>query len=225
MPSKYRTIVAVPCRCGPSFDAGGTTHHPSVIDVRNLTRPAKMTVSELLSAIRQPYADLLAQAAAQPVAVVEPAYRKADGTLATEGPLALPCRADLVHTAGESAGQPAMVDSNAQLDFEPFAFELDTAAVSIRPFVWDWVTVEADGFDEAAATDAFKAWFFAWFDTDDARVPAEDGLHGVVHYLSEPARTEHGWRVNADLGSAPGAAVEDLLFRLVDAGATRISIG
>ncbi|WP_175694170.1 hypothetical protein [Burkholderia ambifaria] len=184
-----------------------------------------MTVSELLSAIRQPYADLLAQAAAQPVAVVEPAYRKADGTLATEGPLALPCRADLVHTAGESAGQSATVDSNAQLDFEPFAFELDTAAVSIQPFVWDWVTVEADGFDEATATDAFNAWFFAWFDTDDARVPAEDGLHGVVHYLSEPVRTEHGWQVNADLGSAPGAAVEDLLFRLVDAGATRISIG
>ena len=56
-------------------------------------------------------------------------------------------------------------------------------------------------------------------------MPAEDGLHGVVHYLSEPVRTEHGWQINADLGSAPGAAVEDLLFRLVDAGATRISIG
>ncbi|RKT99927.1 hypothetical protein C7H84_29475 [Burkholderia sp. Nafp2/4-1b] len=184
-----------------------------------------MTVSELLCAIRQPYADLLAQAAAQPAAVVEPAYRKADGTLATEGPLALPCRADIVHTEGESAGQPAMVDSTTQLDFEPFAFELETAAVSIRPFVWDWVTIEADGVDEAAATDAFNAWFFAWFDADDAGEPAEDGLHGIVHYLSEPASTEQGWRVNADLGSAPGAAVEDLLFRLVDAGATRISIG
>ncbi|WP_175778777.1 hypothetical protein [Burkholderia anthina] len=184
-----------------------------------------MTVSELLSAIRQPYADLLAHAATQPAAVVEPAYRKADGTLATEGPLALPCRADLVHTEGESAGQPAMVDSTGQLDFEPFAFELETATVSIGPFLWDWATIDADGLDEAAATDAFKAWFFAWFDADDASVPAEDGLHGIVHYLSEPARTEQGWRVNTDLGSAPGAALEDLLFRLVDAGATRITVG
>jgi len=188
-------------------------------------RHATMTVSDLLSAIRQPYADLLAQAAAQPAAVVEPAYRKADGTLATEGPLALPCRADTVHTEGDSAGQPAMIDSTTQLDFEPFAFELETAAVSIRPFVWDWATIEADGLGEAAATDAFKAWFFAWFDADDESVPAEDGLHGIVHYLSEPASTGQGWRVNADLGSAPGAAVEDLLFRLVDAGATRINIG
>lgn len=190
-----------------------------------LARHATMTVSDLLSAIRQPYADLLAQAAAQPAAVVEPAYRKADSTLATEGPLALPCRADTIHGEGESAGQPAMVDSTTQLDFEPFAFELETAAVSIHPFVWDWATIEADGLDEAAATEVFKTWFFAWFDADDESMPAEDGLHGIVHYLSEPANTEHGWRVNADLGSAPGAAVEDLLFRLVDAGATRISVG
>ncbi|AYQ43414.1 hypothetical protein BLA9940_00109 [Burkholderia aenigmatica] len=184
-----------------------------------------MTVSELLRAIRQPYADRLAKAAAQPAVFVEPAYRRADGTLATEGPLALPCRSDLIATEGESAGQPAMVDSTTQLDFEPFAFTLETAAVSIRPFVWDWATVEADGLDESAAVDAFKTWFFAWFDVDDENTPGDDGLHAIVHYLSEPVRTEHGWRVNSDLGSAPGAAVEDLLFQLVDAGATRISIG
>ncbi|KWK31846.1 hypothetical protein WT77_03465 [Burkholderia stagnalis] len=183
-----------------------------------------MTVSELLRAIRQPYADLLAKAAAQPAAYVEPAYRQADGTLATEGPLALPCRADIIPTEGESAGRPVMIDSVTQLEFDPFAFELDTAAVSIRPFVWDWAAIEADGLDARAAIDAFKAWFFAWFDADDENAPGEDGLHGIVHYLSEPARTEQGWRVNADLGSAPETAVEDLLFRLVDAGATRIVV-
>ncbi|WP_041493143.1 hypothetical protein [Burkholderia lata] len=184
-----------------------------------------MTVSELLRAIRQPYADLLAKAAAQPAVIVEPAYRRADGTLATEGPLALPCRADIIPTAGESAGQPVMVDSATQLAFEPLAFELETAAVSIRPFVWDWAAIEADGLDESAAAEAFKTWFFAWFDVDDENTPADDGLHGIVHYLSEPVRTEQGWRVNADLGSAPETAVEDLLFRLVDAGATRIVLG
>ncbi|WP_175806106.1 hypothetical protein [Burkholderia cenocepacia] len=184
-----------------------------------------MTVSELLRAIRQPYADLLAKATTQPAVVVEPAYRQADGTLATEGPLALPCRADTIATEGEAAGQPAMVDSATQLDSEPFAFELETAAVSIQPFVWDWAAVEADGLDESAANDAFKTWFLAWFDADDENTPADDGLHGIVHYLSEPVRTEQGWRIHADLGSAPETAVEDLLFRLVDAGATRISVG
>ncbi|CAB3754277.1 hypothetical protein GQ57_06230 [Burkholderia sp. MSh2] len=184
-----------------------------------------MTVSELLRAIRQPYAALLAKAATQPAVIAEPAYRRADGTLATEGPLALPCRADIIATEGESAGQPAMVDSATQLDFEPFAFDLETAAVSIRPFVWDWAAIEADGLDESAVVEAFKTWFFVWFDGDDENLPGEDGLHGIVHYLSEPVRTEQGWRVNADLGSAPEAAVEDLLFRLVDAGASRISVG
>ncbi|WP_176047746.1 hypothetical protein [Burkholderia sp. BCC1644] len=184
-----------------------------------------MTVSELLRAIRQPYADLLAKAATQPSAIVEPAYRQADGALATEGPLALPCRADTITAEGEAAGQPVMIDSTTQLDFDPFEFDLESAAVSIRPFVWDWAAIEADGLDESVAVDAFKAWFLAWFDADDDNEPAEDGLHGIVHYLSEPVRTEHGWRVNADLGSAPGTAVEDLLFRLVDAGASRISVG
>ncbi|RQS31607.1 hypothetical protein DIE03_13025 [Burkholderia sp. Bp8992] len=184
-----------------------------------------MTVSELLRAIRQPYADLLAHAATQPSVIVEPAYRQADGTLATEGPLALPCRADTIAAEGEAAGQPEMIDSTTQLDFDPLEFDLETAAVSIRPFVWDWAEIEADGLDESAAADAFKTWFRAWFDVDDENDPAEDGLHGIVHYLSEPVRTEHGWRVNADLGSAPETAVEDLLFRLVDAGATRISVG
>lgn len=184
-----------------------------------------MTVSELLRAIRQPYAELLAKAAAQPAVIVEPAYRQADGALATEGPLALPCRADTIPAEGDATGQPSMVDSTSQLEFEPFAFDLETAAVSIRPFVWDWAAIEADGLDESAAVDAFKTWFFAWFDVNDENTPAEDGLHGIVHYLSEPVRTEQGWRVNADLGSAPETAVEDLLFRLVDAGATRISVG
>lgn len=184
-----------------------------------------MTVSELLRAIREPYVELLAKAAAQPAAIVEPAHRQADGTLATEGPLALPCRADIIPTERRSAGHPTMIDSVTQLNFEPFAFELDAAAISIRPFVWDWAAIEADGLDESAAVDAFKTWFFAWFDVDDENTPAEDGLHGIVHYLSEPVRTEQGWRVNADLGSAPETAVEDLLFRLVDAGATRISVG
>jgi hypothetical protein len=200
-------------------------HRLPVTDRFLLNRHATMTVSELLRAIRQPYADLLAKAATQPAIVVEPAYRRADGTLATEGPLALPCRADTIATEGEAAGQPAMVDSATQLDFEPFAFELETAAVSIQPFVWDWAAVEADGLDESTANDAFKTWFLAWFDADDENTPAEDGLHGIVHYLSEPVRTEQGWRIHADLGSAPETAVEDLLFRLVDAGATRISVG
>ena len=60
-------------------------------------------------------------------------------------------------------------------------------------------------------------------DADDENAPAEVGLHGIIHYLSEPVRAEQGG-VDADLGSAPEAAVEDLLFRFVDAGASCISV-
>ena len=161
-------------------------------------RYATMTVSELLHAIRQPYADLLAKAAAQPAVIVEPAYRRADGTLATEGALALPCRADLIATEGKSAGQPAMVDSATQLAFEPLEFDLETAAVSIRPFVWDWAAIEAGGLDESAAVEAFKAWFFAWFDVDDENTPAER----PARHRSLPVGTgSHGTRVARQCGS------------------------
>nr|WP_231716764.1 hypothetical protein [Burkholderia ubonensis] len=77
--------------------------------------------------------------------------------------------------------------------FVAVTFDLDTAAVSIRPFVRDWATIEADGLDERAAIGAFKSWLLAWFDADDENAPAEDGLHGIVHDLSEPVRTEPGW--------------------------------
>ncbi|KWF33337.1 hypothetical protein [Burkholderia pseudomultivorans] len=184
-----------------------------------------MTLSELFRAIRQPYIDLLAKAATQLPAHIEPAYRQADGTLATEGPLALPCRADYIPTEGEAAGRSARVDSVERLEFEPVSFEVDAATVSISPFAWDRATIEVDGLAESAAIDLFKSWFFAWFDADDASAPREDGLHGVAHYLSEPARIDQGWRVNVDFGSAPETAAEALLFRLVDAGATRISFG
>ncbi|MGK8209330.1 hypothetical protein ACRS8P_05640 [Burkholderia cenocepacia] len=184
-----------------------------------------MTLSELFRAIRQPYADLLAKAATQLPAHIEPACRHADGTLATEGPLALPWRADYIPTEGEAAGRPARIDSFSRLEFEPISFEVEAATVSIGPFAWDRATIEVDGLAENATIDLFKSWFCAWFDADDARAPGEDGLHGVVHSLSEPARIEEGWRVNVDFGSAPETAAEDVLFRLVGAGATRISLG
>ncbi|KWB24161.1 hypothetical protein WL32_10110 [Burkholderia cepacia] len=61
-------------------------------------------------------------------------------------------------------------------------------------------------------------------DADDENAPAEVGLHGIIHYLCRNRFARNRGCVNADLGSAPEAAVEDLLFRFVDAGASCISV-
>lgn len=184
-----------------------------------------MTFTELLAAIRSTYVDALARAVAEQSAYVEPAYRHADGSLATEGSLSLPCRADLIPTEGESANQSVMVDSGSQLRFDPLSFEIESTSVTLSPFGWDWVALEARGIDEQAVSRVLKEWFLHWFDAEDNNEPTPDGLYGVVHFLSDPETTSTGLRVNIDLGSSPPSAFEDLLFRLSDANASEVHVG
>jgi len=184
-----------------------------------------MTLSELLGAVRARYIEMLANAAAESEAHIEPAFRRADGSLATEGPLDLPCRADIIPTVGPSAGQSVQVHSGSQLQFEPLAFRLGETSVSVHPFVWDWAAVEVGGLGEEAATTAFKSWFLEWFDIEDQNDQTEDALFGVVHFMSDPAQTTQGWVVTVDLGSSPARALEDLLFRMSDAGASQVCVG
>lgn len=184
-----------------------------------------MTFTELLSAVRQPYIEALAQAAKHTPAHVEPAYRQGDGSLATDGALDLPCRADVIPREGASAGQPIQVDSKTQLQFEPIAFDLGTTSVAVSPFVWDWAPFEVCGLSEEAAASALRSWFLAWFDLEDENAPSDEGLYGVVHFMSDLAPAADGWKVTLDLGSASVDALEDLLFRMSDAGAARIRVG
>lgn len=43
--------------------------------------------------------------------------------------------------------------------------------------------------------------------------------------MPDPEAMEEGYRVKIDLGSAPGEAVEGLLFELSDAGAIGVALG
>ena len=184
-----------------------------------------MTISELVAAVRKPYIEILASAAAESEAHIEPAYRRADGSLAFEGPLDLPCRADIIPVSGPSAGHPVRVDSETQLRFEPISFHLGATSISFHPFVWEWAAVEVEGLDKEAIAQAFKSWFLEWFDTEDQNDRTEDGLFGVVHFMSHPAQTLRGWGVTIDLGSLPERALEDLFGRMSDVGARQIRVG
>ncbi|MGC5703175.1 hypothetical protein J4P02_23555 [Pseudomonas sp. NFXW11] len=179
-----------------------------------------MTVSELLVAIRKPYVETLARAAAEGAAHVEPAYRNSDGALAVDGALATPCRVDVIAGQGAAAGEALQVDSESELGFEPVRFAIEQMAVAISPFGWDWLPLEVRGLSLEQACEVIRGWFFEWFDGEDENPPTAEGLQGVVHFVSDPEATEEGYRVKIDLGSVPGEAVEGLLFALADAGAT-----
>lgn len=179
-----------------------------------------MTVSELLAAIRKPYVETLARIAAEGAAHVEPAYRNSDGSLAVEGAMATPCRVDVIAVEGASAGEPVQVDSETELGFEPVRFAIEQMAVVISPFGWDWLPLEVRGLSLEQASEVIRTWFFEWFDGEDENPPTEEGLQGVLHFVSDPEATEEGYRLKIDLGSAPEQALEALLFALADAGAS-----
>lgn len=182
-----------------------------------------MTITELLTAIRQPYADLLSQAARAQESYVEPAYRNNDGMLATEGIWDLPCRADVIRMS-EDTTETVQVDSQTRLKFEPVHFHLADCAMELHPLVWDWLSLEVQGLPQEQAAQALADWFMDWFDGDDANEPDEAGLQQVVHFMSDPQVLAEGVGATIDLGSAPVEAVEDLLFALSDAGADRVRL-
>ena len=112
------------------------------------------------------------------------------------------------------------VDSETELGFEPVRFAIEQMAVVISPFGWDWLPLEVRGLSLEQASEVIRAWFFEWFDGEDENSLTEEGLQGVLHFVSDPEVTEEGYRVKIDLGSAPEEALEALLFALADAGAS-----
>lgn len=185
-----------------------------------------MTFAELIAAIRQPYASLLAETVASRPCVAEPPLLDERGDLVLEGALNTGCRLDLVVTNDRGADEILRVDSSTQMDFEPLEFEIDAMRVTVTPFAWDWVEVDVEGLSWEVTQEVLHDWFMRWFDEDDSNGLEEPGLLGVVHYVSDPVEDDDGcFSVTADLGSAPVEVIDDLLFRLLDVGATGVRVG
>ena len=185
-----------------------------------------MTFAELISAIRQPYVSLLADTVAARDCVAEPPLMDEDGELVLDGALNTGCRLDLVVTNEDGADEILRIDSSTQMDFDPLEFEIDAMRVTVMPFAWDWVAVDVEGLSWERTQEVLHDWFMRWFDEDDSNSLEEPGLLGVVHFVSDPVEDDEGrFSVTADLGSAPVEVIDDLLFRLLDAGASGVSVG
>ena len=215
----HRTIKRAPCA------ASAAMLRSNSLNILSELTYTTMTISEILTAVRTPYIATFARVATEHVSHVEPAYRQSDGSLAVEGSLDLPCRADLIPIEGSNAGQAIQVDSETRLTFDVVTFASGAGEVVLSPFVWDWTPLEVLGLDQEYVSNVFQSWFLKWFDTEDENAPTEEGLFGVVHFMSELEPTAEGWKVTVDLGSSPVSAVEDFLFRMVDAGASQVRIG
>jgi hypothetical protein len=183
-----------------------------------------MTVSEIFNAVRNLYITELAKAIYNQDVHIEPAYRLVDGNLAVEGDLLLPCRADLIYKSGKNMNESSMVDSGSKLDLDEFIFNIESTQLAISAFTWDWLTVKVSGISEEVASVVFTKWFMNWFDAEDTNQLNADGLYEVVHFMSDLKTENNDFYVNLDLGSSPAEALEDLLFRLSDEHAMKVSL-
>ncbi len=181
-------------------------------------------MGDLLGAIREHYVAQFAATVKESSAHIEPAFRNADGSLSLQGALGLPCRADFIPTLGPLAGEPQVVDSESRLTFEPIASMYLSCALDFDPFTWDWVTMSVNGVEIAVVSTVIREWFYRWFDPDDVNEADASGLSGVVHFASDPVSTAGGVEVTLDLGSAPAAALEELLKTMATRGASQVRL-
>ncbi|MEO5924451.1 MAG: hypothetical protein ABIR70_11550 [Bryobacteraceae bacterium] len=170
-------------------------------------------MADLLSAIRAHYVRQLAEAV-RDIPDAESAYRNEDGTLALQGVLQLPGRADFLLN-----GEPQSVDSDSRLTFDPMEVQHQACTIVFEPFTWDWATVIAQGIEVAEMSTILSEWFYRWFERADG-----EALLGVVHFASDPVAREGAVETTLDLGSAPVDALLELLKTLAARGATNIRV-
>ena len=180
-----------------------------------------MSIDSVLTAVRNTYIRALvdAMAAHQPCHV-EPALRRADGSLAVEGPLKTPYRVDLIE---RTTGARIMVDSSTRSPDTLVAFQTDGLQLDLNPFIWDAVSVTAQPV-RAEVLPVLSEWFCRWFDPEDTHGADEHGLYRVLHYLSDPELTRDTVSFVVDFGSAGIDSFKDLLHSLAQSGATTVSI-
>jgi hypothetical protein len=187
-----------------------------------------MTLKTLLLRIRAAYVELLsgavraARAKGQEVNV-EPLIRDADGAIVRDGALESGVRLDLV-VARKRGLVEKRVDSARRIGFDPITIPwTPRLSVVLEPFTWDCAHVETD-LGAKALTTVVSPWLERWIAPGDGRRRGRDGLHGVVHFASDPAKHRSGAAVSLDLGSARPEALYELFDALANAGARKVRI-
>ncbi len=158
--------------------------------------------------------------------IAEAVYRNSDGSLARDGPFALPLRGDIFVFSGNQPLKVERVDSKSALSFESFILEeAADPAVRIAPFHWDACNFRIRGIHNSTNWELLKDWFTHWFDEEDSNPTDVQGLSGVIHFLSDPEYEGSLTLFQVDFGSAPIEAFEELLHVLQALAATLIEVG
>jgi hypothetical protein len=126
------------------------------------------------------------------------------------GELELPYRHDIVCMENGGA-QPIMVVADHSIAWEPAAFDFGGLFIArVQHMVWNVCVIGARPAPSRAQLELLRGWFMTWFHRNSAQ---DAPFSGVVHFMRDPELSERGdmIRVQVDFGSAPTAALVELL--------------
>lgn len=131
-----------------------------------------------------------------------------------------------VDLASGAVSPPNLTEVNiAQpIRFDSQTFDLQSGmSVTLKPFVWNGLDIFTAPFESDSPE--FVSWCLKWLDLDDKRTPDGDGFCGVIHCVMPPAPRGDCWGFTVDFGTAPIAALEELLSILQSLGVSSVTLG
>jgi len=109
------------------------------------------------------------------------------------------------------------------LTYAPFELMWDGMLVRVSGFKWNEMRFTCTWGDAPIAMGPLQAWFSKWFFEQDSA--PRDGLLEVIHFLSDPSWEGSSVTLEADMGSAPVDAFEDLLDILASLHIKKVELG
>jgi hypothetical protein len=166
------------------------------------------------------------RASGEYVHVEPPLCDSAGQVLSAPDGLKLPLRIDLAYQSPQGSATTENVDSHSLYFREPvFADWENRLRVEIRSLTWDAVQFRFSPVPSGENWEGIRQWFLKWFDMDDEKIPAADGLCGVVHFVSDPKKIGDTIKFDVDFGSAAIEAFGEFLDEIVKLNATYCVVG
>jgi hypothetical protein len=108
-------------------------------------------------------------------------------------------------------------------DSEPVAF-VGPHGLHIEQESFSWEALRLRFTSQRFRVEQLEPWLNLWLDPGEVKAADSQGLAGVVHGIAWEQSDSGDWELKIDFGSAPVAALEDLLGHLSSAGVREITV-
>jgi len=158
--------------------------------------------------------------------IIEPAPRLQGGIAFAPDGLKLPLRYDLVFQDSLGVYHSENAKSTT-LNFSESVFVTweQRLKVELRSLCWDYMQIELFSVQDEPGWEGLRQWFLKWFDLEDNKKAQPNGLHGVVHFISDPILKDGRVSLFVDLGSASSDALAELFDEFIKLGSISCIIG